>query len=74
MDPNSIALLKGFGYRNAPRNAPKTGGNAPALPATGDINLGGSQAASKEQQLWDAAVKLHGKVKVEAEYGPRPTQ
>jgi len=24
--------------------------------------------------LWAAAVKLHGKEKVEAEYGPRPAQ
>lgn len=29
-------------------------------------------ASSREQELWDAAVRVHGRAKVEAEYGPRP--
>lgn len=37
---------------------------APAHPA--------NAAASRAQQLWDAAVAIHGREKVEAEYGPRP--
>jgi hypothetical protein len=73
MDPNAMTLLRGYGYR---------GGKDTSSPATqssrGDINLGtpekhgATPTGSKEQQLWDAAVALHGRAKVEAEYGPRP--
>lgn len=47
--------------------------------AGGNINLSAPQTstnqghtASRAQQLWDAAVKLHGEAKVLQEFGPRP--
>lgn len=44
-------------------------GDTDASTATGGRGGGGS---THEQQLWDAAVKKHGRAKVLKEYGPRP--
>lgn len=59
------------GKPGAPANAAPSVPPAVANPDNkpGNINLG---APTKEQALWDAAVKLHGQAKVLQEYGPRP--
>lgn len=51
------------------RVAGQAGGGRGATPGGG-----GSSSGSPQQQLWDAAVKLHGEAKVLKEYGPRPPE
>lgn len=51
---------------------PNVAGSAQGADKPGNIDLGATPSSSHAQQLWDAAVKLHGKAKVLQEYGPRP--
>lgn len=40
----------------------------------GQVSTQTPTVGASPQQLWDAAVQLHGQEKVEQEYGPRPSQ
>lgn len=74
VDPNDVVFDPYDGlFEDAPTVAASTtggrgGGNPDNKP--GPVSLQGG--ATREQQLWDAAVAKHGKNKVLQTYGPRP--
>lgn len=74
---NESGMLDANGNVTGKKSSGGRGGQSP-IPTngpSGPIDLRTPSVASpptREQQLWDAAVQLHGQAKVVQEYGPRP--